>query len=81
MLTASNVAFDVAFGIFLVALAVLFVVVLTWAIRRDRQGRAAFWQRRVQDLERRRQEDLERRSQEEAPSEEPSRDGSSAEAP
>ncbi|MGO8862424.1 MAG: hypothetical protein ACLQRH_16920 [Acidimicrobiales bacterium] len=43
---ASNAPFDVLFGIFVVALVVLVVIVLTWAIRRDRAGRAAWVQRR-----------------------------------
>jgi hypothetical protein len=44
-LLASNVAFGVIFGIFVVALVVLIVITLTWAIRRDRIGRAAWRQR------------------------------------
>ncbi len=46
-LLASNVAFAVIFGIFLVALVVLIVIVLTWAIRSDRKGRAAWRQRQL----------------------------------
>jgi len=38
----------VLFGLFIVALLVLIVIVLTWAIRRDKQGRAA-WRQRQQD--------------------------------
>jgi hypothetical protein len=45
---ASNVPFDILFGIFVLALLVLVVIVLTWAIRRDRAGRAA-WVQRHQD--------------------------------
>ncbi len=47
-LLASNVAFAVLFGIFIVALAVLIVVVLMWAIRSDRKGRAAWRQRQLE---------------------------------
>lgn len=47
-LLASDVAFGVLFGLFIVALLVLIVIVLTWAIRRDKQGRAA-WRQRQQD--------------------------------
>jgi hypothetical protein len=47
-LLASEVAFAVVFGIFIVALLVLTVIVLTWAFRRDKQGRVA-WRQRQQD--------------------------------
>jgi hypothetical protein len=47
-LLASDVAFAVVFGIFVVAMLTLIVVVVTWAIRRDRDGRAA-WRQRQQD--------------------------------
>jgi len=47
-LLASNTAFAVIFGIFLVSLVVLIVVTLTWAIRRDRAGRAAWTARQQQ---------------------------------
>jgi hypothetical protein len=40
VLIASNVAFAIVFSIFVVAMVVLAVVVLIWAIRRDRVGRA-----------------------------------------
>jgi hypothetical protein len=46
-LAAVNAAFVVLFGIFVVALLVLIVVVLTWAVRRDRTGRAAWKQRQL----------------------------------
>jgi hypothetical protein len=46
-LLASDVAFAVLFGIFIVALLVLIVIVLTWALRRDKQGRAAWRQRQL----------------------------------
>jgi hypothetical protein len=45
---ASNAPFYILFGIFIVALLILVVVVLTWAIRRDRAGRAV-WLKRRQD--------------------------------
>ena len=38
-------AFFVIFGIFVAAMVALVVIVLTWAIRRDKAGRAA-WLRR-----------------------------------
>ena len=47
-LLAADVAFGVIFGIFVVALLTLVVIVLSWAIRRDRSGRAA-WRQRQQD--------------------------------
>jgi hypothetical protein len=47
-LLASNVPFAIIFGIFVVALVVLIVIVLMWAIRRDRAGRAE-WRQRQQD--------------------------------
>jgi hypothetical protein len=45
---ASNVPFAIIFGIFVVALVALIVIVLTWAIRRDRAGRVA-WRERQQE--------------------------------
>jgi hypothetical protein len=47
-LLASDVAFGVLFGIFVVALLALIVIVLLWAFRRDRAGRAA-WRQRQQE--------------------------------
>jgi hypothetical protein len=47
-LLASNVAFAVIFGIFVVALVVLIVITLTWALRRDRIGRAQWRQRQAE---------------------------------
>lgn len=44
-LLAANVAFDAVFGVFVVALVVLSVITLRWAVRRDRAGRAE-WLRR-----------------------------------
>ena len=41
----ANVAFFVVFGAFIVAFAVLSVITVTWALRRDRAGRAE-WLRR-----------------------------------
>jgi hypothetical protein len=46
-LLATSAAFAVIFGIFVVALLALIVIVITWAIRRDREGRAA-WRLRQQ---------------------------------
>jgi hypothetical protein len=48
LLLAANAAFVVVFGIFIVALLVMIVIVLLWAIRRDRQGRIE-WRQRQQD--------------------------------
>jgi membrane protein implicated in regulation of membrane protease activity len=48
LLLASNVAFSITFGIFVIALAALIVIVLRWAIRRDRTGRVA-WRQRQQE--------------------------------
>jgi hypothetical protein len=42
---ASDTAFFVLFGIFVVAVVVLAVIVLTWAFRRDKAGRADWLQR------------------------------------
>jgi hypothetical protein len=47
-LLASNTAFFVIFGVFVVALLALIVIILTWAIRRDRAGRSAWMLRRQQ---------------------------------
>ena len=47
-LLASNVAFGVIFGIFVVALVALIVIVITWAVRHDRPGRAAWRERQLQ---------------------------------
>jgi hypothetical protein len=47
-LPATNTAFLVIFGVFVVAMLVLIVLVLTWAIRRDKAGREA-WRRRQDD--------------------------------
>ncbi|HUZ08610.1 MAG TPA: hypothetical protein VMU76_00360 [Acidimicrobiales bacterium] len=45
---ASEVAFGIVFGVFVVAIAVLAVVTVTWAVRRDRPGREA-WRRRMSE--------------------------------
>ncbi len=45
LLASDSVAFGVIFGIFVVALVVLIVIVLRWAIRSDRRGRALWRQR------------------------------------
>lgn len=42
---ASDVAFAVVFGIFVVLLAILGFVAIRWGVRRDRPGRAE-WRRR-----------------------------------
>jgi hypothetical protein len=47
---ALNLAFVVVFGIFVAAFIALCVVTLTWAIRRDRRGRAVWLQRRARPL-------------------------------
>jgi hypothetical protein len=44
-LAEDEVAFAVVFGIFIVALVTMIVIVLVWAIRRDRTGRIAWRQR------------------------------------
>jgi hypothetical protein len=42
---SSSVAFGIIFGIFVAALLVLIVIVVLWAVRRDRAGRADWRQR------------------------------------
>ncbi len=46
---ASNVAFVVVFGVFVAALAVLAVIIVVWAWRRDKPARSA-WKRQRQAL-------------------------------
>lgn len=46
---AVNVAFVVVFGAFAVAFVVLTVITLTWAVRRDRAGRAQWVSRRLEE--------------------------------
>jgi len=47
LLASDSVAFGVIFGIFVVALLALIVIVLRWAVRRDRQGRDQWKQRQA----------------------------------
>jgi hypothetical protein len=47
LLASDSVAFGIIFGIFVVALLVLIVMVLRWAIGRDRQGRKEWKQRQA----------------------------------
>jgi hypothetical protein len=42
---AADAAFVVVFSVFVVAFVVLAVITLTWAVRRDRQGRRAWLER------------------------------------
>jgi len=49
VLLAADVAFAVVFGVFVVAVVVLAVITLTWAVRRDRAGRRAWLARRAGD--------------------------------
>jgi hypothetical protein len=44
-----DAAFDVVFGVFVLALVVLSVITLRWALQRDRAGRAQ-WLRRREEL-------------------------------
>ena len=43
--SATNTAFYAIFGVFVLAMAVLIVIILVWAIRHDVAGRAAWRQR------------------------------------
>jgi uncharacterized membrane protein YccC len=45
---SSSVAFGVIFGVFVAALLVFVVIVVLWAVRRDRAGRA-LWRQRQQE--------------------------------
>jgi hypothetical protein len=47
VLLATNVAFDAVFGLFVAAMIVLAVVVVTWAVRRDRDARRRYLERRA----------------------------------
>ena len=49
---AAGAAFLAVFGAFVVALAVLVVLVIVWAVRRDRPGREAWRQRQLQAADR-----------------------------
>jgi O-antigen/teichoic acid export membrane protein len=51
ILVASDAAFGVVFGVFVLALAVLAVIAVRWGVRRDRPGREAWRQRRVDAIE------------------------------
>lgn len=46
-LLGSDAAFGVIFGIFILALLALIVIVLKWAFRHDKEGRAAWRQRQL----------------------------------
>jgi hypothetical protein len=46
-LLGSDVAFGVIFGIFALALLTLIVIVIRWAFRHDKAGRAAWKQRQL----------------------------------
>jgi ABC-type branched-subunit amino acid transport system permease subunit len=48
LVASSSVAFGIIFGIFVAALLVLIVIVVLWAVRRDRAGRA-LWRQRQQE--------------------------------
>jgi hypothetical protein len=48
VLAASNVAFFVLFGIFVIAMVVLTFITLRWVIRRDKAGRQAWLERKQQ---------------------------------
>jgi hypothetical protein len=45
---ASDVAFGIVFGLFVLAVLVLAVVTIRWGIRRDRPGRQAWRQSRIE---------------------------------
>jgi len=44
---ATNTAFAVVFGLFVVAMVVLIVIIIVWAVRHDTAGRRA-WRKRQQ---------------------------------
>ena len=46
--THSNTAFAVVFGIFVVAMLILTVVIVTWAVRRDRTALTEWRRRRAE---------------------------------
>jgi hypothetical protein len=48
LVASTSPAFDIIFGIFVVALLVLIVITLMWAYRRDKVGRA-LWRQRQQE--------------------------------
>jgi membrane protein implicated in regulation of membrane protease activity len=45
---ATDVAFGIVFGLFVLALLVLAVVTIRWGVRRDRPGRQAWRQSRIE---------------------------------
>ena len=45
---ATDVAFGIVFGLFVLALLVLAVVTIRWGVRRDRPGRQAWKQRHLE---------------------------------
>ncbi len=49
VVVGADAAFDVVFGLFVLALVVLSVITLRWALQRDRAGRAQ-WLRRREEL-------------------------------
>jgi hypothetical protein len=50
MAAASNVAFFVIFGVFVVAMLVLVAIIIVWAVRHDIAGRRAWMERRQQGV-------------------------------
>jgi hypothetical protein len=48
LVASTSPAFGIIFGIFVAALLVLIVIVVLWAVRRDRAGRA-LWRERHQE--------------------------------
>jgi O-antigen/teichoic acid export membrane protein len=48
LLAASDAAFGIVFGLFVVAFIALTVLTISWAVRRDRPKREA-WRRRMED--------------------------------
>ncbi len=47
VLLASDVAFGIVFGVFVLALLVLAVIAIRWGVRKDRPGRQAWRQRHL----------------------------------
>ena len=45
---ATDVAFGIVFGLFVLALLVLAIVTIRWGVRRDRPGRQAWRQSRIE---------------------------------
>jgi hypothetical protein len=46
-LLASDVAFGIVFGVFVLALLVLAIIAIRWGVRKDRPGRQAWRQRHL----------------------------------